>query len=420
MSALKYWIWLSSLRQVGPVAVFSLIDAYGTPENVYFAGNAELQAFLGRQTGRPSEGLFSRNLDTAERILEQCDILSLRVMTMQDADYPERLKNIHAPPSVLYIKGRLPTMDEEAALAIVGARKATPYGIQAAGRLSFSLAGSGMLIVSGLAAGIDAAAHAAALRAGAPTVAVLGCGADVPYPASNRSLYEDVSSAGALVSEYPPGTRPLGGHFPMRNRIISGLTLGTMVVEAGEKSGALITAHHALEQGRDVFAVPGNIDAPGSVGTNRLLKEGAQMVTEPQDVLREYVALYPHRITQPQTPSMPPPALSGNPMPDVSESNAPDAPTPGMPTPGTTAPWVPMSGITGSIEDNRDLSPEGKTIIEALADKDCHVDELVGRVGLPAFRVLRELTLLELNDAVHALPGNRYRAAGRVLGAMNK
>ena len=409
MSALKYWLWLSSLRQLGSAKVFSLIDHFGTPENVFFADEGDLRENAGLSK-RQLEEVLLRNLDPAERILEQCDRLSLRVMTLQDADYPERLKNIHVPPSVLYVKGRLPAMDEEAALTVVGVRQSTPYGTQVASRLSYRLARAGMLIVSGLATGIDAAAHAGALQAGAPTVAVLGCGADVVYPEVNRALYEDIASVGALLSEYPPGTRPLGGNFPVRNRILSGISLGTLVVEATEFSGALITAQHALDQGRDVFAVPGNIDVPESEGCNGLLREGARLVAQPEDVLREYYALYPHKITIAQDPV---PALVGyNHRPASPEQGTPALVAVTVETPavkkGKKSSKVTIPKVFDLSDAIKDFTPEGKAIIICLADKDRHVDEIVEQTGLPASRVLRELTMLELGGAVKALPGQRY------------
>jgi DNA processing protein len=401
-----------------------LIDRFGTPENVFFADDDDLRAFEGLSKHQLEE-LLARSLDMAERILEQCDRLSLRVLTLQDADYPERLKNIHVPPSVLYVKGRLPALDEEAALTVVGARKATPYGTQAAGRLSFGLAKAGMLVVSGLASGIDAAAHAGALQAGAPTVAVLGCGADVVYPESNRALYEDVAAAGALVSEYPPGTRPLGGNFPVRNRILSGVSLGALVVEAALSSGALITARHALEQGRDVFAVPGNIDVPESAGCNRLVRDSsAQLVTAPEDILREYIALYPHKITLTQTVIPLPVGYNNRPLSPEREQSALVAESVETPAArdktrepaargkkaGKDAPPHPPR-VFDLGEAIKDFTPEGKAITICLADRDRHADEIVEQTGLPASRVLRELTMLELAGAIRALPGKRYECA---------
>ena len=205
-----------------------------------------------------------------------------------DAAYPGRLKNIYDPPALLYCKGRLPLLDDLLCVAVVGTRDCTPYGVACAEKLGFGLASGGAAVVSGLAKGIDAAAIRGALRAGGVTVGVVGNGLDVYYPYESRYLYEDVASAGILLSEYPPGTEPASGHFPVRNRIISGLSLAALVVEAPEKSGALITAATALEQGRDVFAVPGPIDAPASVGCNRLIRDGAGLVSDASDILREY------------------------------------------------------------------------------------------------------------------------------------
>jgi len=417
MSALKYWLWLSSLHHMGAARVFALIDQFGTPENVFFADDADLRAAEGLSRLQLEE-LLTRGLDMAERILEQCDRLSVRVMTLQDADYPERLKNIQAPPSVLYVKGRLPAMDEEAALTVVGVRKATPYGLQAAGRLAFGLARAGMLIVSGLASGIDAAAHAGALQAGAPTVAVLGCGVDVVYPEVNRPLYEDIASAGALLSEYPPGTKPLGANFPVRNRILSGLSLGTLVVEATEFSGALITARHALEQGRDVFAVPGNIDVPESAGCNRLLREGAQLVTGPMDILQEYIALYPHKITLAREVPRTLAGYRGRPVVVEREILAPVAEAVKLPDteslqrndpPLSVSPPESRTPKTFDLgEAIKDFAPEGQAILISLAGEARQVDEIVEQTGLPASRVLRELTMLELGGAVRALPGKRF------------
>lgn len=412
MSSLKYWLWLSSLPLLGPAKVFALIDHFGTPENVYFADDADLHDFGDLSNNQRNE-LLLRNLDMAERILEQCERASLRVLTLQDADYPERLKNIHVPPSVLYVKGRMPAVDEEAALAVVGSRKATPYGLQASARFGYGLARSGMLIVSGLASGVDTQSHVGALQAGAPTIAVLGCGADVVYPAENRALYEDVAATGAILSEYPPGTRALGANFPVRNRILSGLSLGVLVIEAPQFSGALITATHALEQGRDVFAVPGNIDSPESAGCNRLLREGAQIVTGPMDILQEYVALYPHRIVMKQ--EQPQAAVTYARKRDSAQEERPGPPAERAghtdKTHSRSADASPPPSAFDLTEAIKDFTPEGKAIIIALAGIPRHVDDIVEVTGLPASRILRELTMLELQGAVSALPGKRFVCA---------
>lgn len=236
-----------------------ILHHFGTPEGAYFAGREELQACPGLPE-KVRQALEDKDLSQADQILAQCEALGIWVLTCQDAAYPQRLGQLDSAPCVLYGRGRLPQMDQEAAVALVGARQASPYGIMAAGRLGLDLARQGALVVSGMAQGVDAAALRGALRGGGRVVSVLGSGIDVIYPAGHGDLYEDVAAAGALLSEYPPGTPPTGPHFPVRNRLIAGLSLGVLVVEGSQTSGALITARWALEQGRDVFAVPGGID----------------------------------------------------------------------------------------------------------------------------------------------------------------
>lgn len=297
MSNLKYWVWLSALDGLTNLSRLRLLAQFGSPENVYYAAEEELARVEGISRGQVKR-LGDKSLAEADRILGRCDALGLRVLTLQDAEYPSRLRNIFDPPVLLYLKGRLPAVDEEVSIAMVGTRGATPYGVRAAEELGYGLAKQGAVVVSGMAEGIDAAALRGALRAGGRVISVLGCGNDVIYPKENRYLYEDVAATGVLLSEYAPGTEPRSEHFPIRNRIISGLALGTVVVEAPDRrSGALNTAHTALEQGRDVFAVPGGIDAEMSRGCNRLIREGAALVTEAWDILREYQAVYPARVT---------------------------------------------------------------------------------------------------------------------------
>jgi DNA processing protein len=214
-------------------------------------------------------------------------------MTLHDGDYPARLTNIPDPPLVLYIRGRLPALDEEAAVAVVGTRSCTPYGLKAAERIGYELARHGCLVVSGLARGIDSAAAKGTLRAGGRVVGVVGSGLDIVYPPENKKLFDDVAAVGAIVSEYPPGSPAAPRHIPQRNTVMSGLSVGVTVIEAPEKSGALITATHALEQGRDVFAIPGNVDSPACKGSNNLLREGAVLVTTGREIAEEYAALFP-------------------------------------------------------------------------------------------------------------------------------
>ena len=221
MSALKYWIWLASRRGLGPAGALTVLDYFVTPERAYYAGREEYEVLPLLPSQRRS--LADKSLDQAERILGDCDRLGLRIMTFQDADYPQRLRALADPPMVLYIRGRVFRFDEEAAIGVVGARDPTPYGEKWAERFGLELASGGALVVSGIAKGLDTCAIKGALKAGGPVVSVLGGGVDVPYPPQNRYLHEDVAAAGALISEYPPGTENVGSHFPQRNRILSGL-----------------------------------------------------------------------------------------------------------------------------------------------------------------------------------------------------
>ena len=296
MAALKYWIWLSTLPGLSDGSALTLLEHFASPEDVYYsdAGDA-MEAGLSQEQARCVE---DKSLRQVEQVLSDCAGGDLFVVTMADASYPARLRNIYDPPLLLYGRGAMPLFDEEAAVAVVGTRRATPYGLRAAEELSYQMAKEGALVVSGMARGIDAAAHRGALKAGGFTAAVLGCGVDVVYPPENRRLYEDIAAAGVILSEYPPGTPPERWHFPRRNRIISGLSLATLVVEAPEKSGALVSAECALEQGRDVFAVPGPIDAPTSRGCHHLIRSGAGLVGEAWDVLGEYASRFPHKLRQ--------------------------------------------------------------------------------------------------------------------------
>ena len=306
---LKFWIWLSELRGLQNQIRLALLRRFGSPEEVYYADRERILLTDG-MTPEQAARLDDHDLAGAQRILGRCQELGISLLTMQDAAYPRRLLNIYDPPCLLYVRGRLPAFDEEAAVAVVGTRSCTPYGVACAEKLGYGIARCGGLVVSGLAAGIDSAALRGALRADGRAAAVLGNGLDVVYPRENQYLYEDVASAGCLISEYPPGTRPVGSHFPYRNRILSGLSVAALVVEAPERSGALITAAAALEQGRDVFAVPGPIDAPASVGCNQLIRDGAGLVSDAWDILREYEGRFPEKLCAPGQAS-PRPQVTG-------------------------------------------------------------------------------------------------------------
>ncbi len=295
MASLKYWVWLSSLQGIGAFTANRLLDRFGSPEQIYFAEENDYGELYGLRKNEIN-ALSDKNLLAARKTLEDCADLGYRVITMNDGEYPARLRNIADPPIVLYVRGRLPVLDEEAVIAVVGTRSCTPYGIKAAERMGYELSRHGCLVVSGLAKGIDTAAAKGALRAGGRVVGVIGAGLDIVYPPENKKLYEDVAGVGAILSEYPPGSPAVGDHFPQRNRIMSGISVGVAVIEAPLKSGALITATLALDQGRDVFALPGNVDSPSCEGSNRLLREGAVLVTSGLEIAEEYMAIFPDKI----------------------------------------------------------------------------------------------------------------------------
>ncbi len=388
MSALKYWLWLAELRGLSNQTRLALLNHFGTPEDVFYADAGEILLTEGI-TREQAACLENRDLSAADRILADCQRLNLRILTIQDAEYPGRLQNIYDPPFLLYVRGRLPAFDEEAAVAVVGTRSCTPYGIACGEKLGYGLASAGAVVVSGLAKGVDAAASRGALLAGGVPVAVTGGGLDVYYPAENRDLYEDIAAAGVLLSEYPPGTEPDGRHFPVRNRILSGLSVATLVVEAPERSGALITAHTALEQGRDVFAVPGPIDSPASVGCNRLIQDGAGLVTEAWDLLREYAERFPAKLRREEAREMP------RPLGYQARQRKPE------PKP------VPPSLDLG--KNDLSLTDDQIALLRLLdAEEPILADDLIERSGIPTRRVLSALTVLELDNLVRQHSGKRY------------
>lgn len=285
MDRLAYWVGFNKVLGIGPARLRALLDCFGDIEKAWLARAGELQqAGLDRRTTANLQAA-RRSLDL-ERELARIQQAGVQVLTWESPDYPGILRHIPDPPPVLYILGEL-LPEDDWAVALVGTRSASVYGKEAARRLAGDLAANGVTVVSGLALGIDTVAHQAALDAGGRTLAVLGSGVDVIYPAPNRRLAQAIVERGALISEYALGTQPERNNFPPRNRVISGLAQGVVVVEAGVRSGALITAEFALEQGRDVFAVPGSIFQRSCEGTNRLIRDGAIPVLAVGDVLEE-------------------------------------------------------------------------------------------------------------------------------------
>jgi len=382
MSALKFWVWLTEQNRLGGPARQALLEHFGSPEEVYYAEPGDLLQVEGI-TADQAQALENKSLDRAQSILEECARKDIFLLTAQDALYPQRLKNIYDPPLLLYGRGSMPLFDEEAAVAVVGTRSCSPYGIRTAERFGFEMSKQGGLVVSGLARGIDAASQLGALRAGGLTAAVLGCGVDVVYPPENDRLYEDVAASGVLLSEYPPGAEPFGWHFPARNRILSGLCLATLVVEAPEKSGALITAATALEQGRDVFAIPGPLDAEGSVGCNRLIRDGAGLATESWDILREYQSRYPHKL-HPDGEKLPP-------LPKKSEIFYPER----SKKPKVASSGLPIINVRRNAEG---LTDDQIKVLRILDDKEPMLtDDIALRANVPVRRILSAVTMLEID-----------------------
>ena len=422
MAALRYWIWLSAMTDLRPKVRNALLDVFGDPETLYFADEAQL---LERCQLTPAERarVLQKDLTRADGILEKCTQDGVSIFTLADAAYPQRLKSIFDPPVVLYIRGRLPALDEAAAIAVVGTRKATPYGIKMARRMGFELTKGGGLVVTGLAGGVDSAAAEGALRAGGSCIGVLGCAIDEVYPQWNTALYDDVAAVGALVSEYPPGEGIQKKNFPERNRIMSGLSVGVTVIEAPEGSGALITAAHALEQGREIFAVPGNADQPNCAGSNELIRSGALLASTGWDVLSEFTAQFPQKLEKPDPARLREynreerDAVGSAPQPEAQEH---PVVRPAAPEKGRGFAKLRVRNDRKRIDNTEkreyiDLQQQlsGLTenqlkIVSALDAPSMHVDDIIEKAALPAAAVLSELTLLQIKGFVIQEPGKRF------------
>ena len=391
---LKYWVWLAELPGLKGPERLALLRHFGSPEDIFFADREELLLTEDLPPAR-AELALNHDLSEADRILADCQRLGQRILTIQDAEYPQRLRNIFDPPLLLYVRGRMPVMDEEAAVAVVGTRDCTPYGTACGERLGRELAASGAVVVTGLARGVDSAAARGALRAGGTVVGVTGGGLDVVYPPENGDLYADVAATGVLLSEYPPGSPPDKAHFPVRNRIMSGLGVAALVVEAPERSGALITARLALEQGREVYAVPGPIDAPDSVGCNRLIRDGAGLAAEGWDILRDFQERFPDKLRPVKDlPSWTPLLTRRRAEPRRRPEAAPE-----QAEAKTASRTVSQSGLTD----------DQMALLRVLdLEKPIQVDDLIQSTGIPARRVSSALTMLEIDGMVSQHDGKRY------------
>ena len=399
MADLKYWLWLTTRKGMGGARALAVLDHFVTPERAYYADREDYETLPLPEATR--QGLLDKSLDRADRILGDCDRLGLRIMTFQDADYPQRLRQISDPPAVLYIRGRAPLFDEEVAVGVVGTRNPSEYGRKTAEKFGLELSSGGALVVSGMAQGVDACAVRGALKSGGPVISLLAGGVDIPYPHENRFLYEDVAAAGALISEYPPGTEHRGSHFNPRNRILSGLCLGVLAVECSPHGGGtMLTVNHAVEQDRDVFAVPGAIDAPLSAGTNRLIQQGAKLVTCGRDILEEYWDRFPQKL-----------AGAAPLSPQVAQARL-DRPEENEPREERAEPEPPPEGreVVPLSQQRTRFTDDELAILATLGEKVLSADEVVERTQIPARYVLSALTMLQVQGAVEERPGRRFRA----------
>jgi DNA processing protein len=372
-AAVQHWLGLVRVDEVGVRTAHKLVEHFGSPAAVYEASLVALEdcGLARRVAQRVRDG---SGLAEAEREVATAEKCGCRLVPFGSDDYPPVLKQIADPPLVLYVRGDASILSRQA-VAMVGTRRPTAYGSSVAHRLAADLAQRGVVIVSGLARGIDSAAHRGTLEVQGKTVAVLGCGVDVTYPRENKRLADAIASSGAIVSEFPIGTSPQPENFPVRNRIISGLALGVVIVEAAEYSGSLITARLASEQDREVYAVPGNITSAQSFGPNLLIKQGAKLVDNWMDVFEEFPASARAQLLAP---------LKGK---------GPEERTLPLFEPGPTS----------------DLSEDQKAVYNALrTDQSVFIDSIFGLVSLPQPRILSALLELEMNGLVRQLPGKNF------------
>jgi len=359
-NSLKYWLAWNKIPDIGPKRFFKLLEYFGTAEAAWQAKSGEISRVLVLSSKISSRIFEEKNNNIPERELDLIKRHKVNILTIEDTLYPDNLKTIHYPPPVLYYKGTIVESDKNS-ISIVGSRKATYYGKMVAEKLSKDLALAGLTIISGMARGIDTATHKGTLSVKGRTIAVLGCGIDYIYPPENRKLAQEIEESGAVLSEFPLSTLPERQNFPRRNRIISGLSLGTVVVEAAEKSGALITADFALDQGKEVFAIPGNINSPLSNGTHNLIKQGAKLVNNYRDILEEI------HIEVPQN---------------------------------TTEKEIPAKGMS--------LTEKEKIIYQLITKEPTQIDEIIEISKLSAGKVSEILLSLELQDLIKEIEGKRF------------
>lgn len=395
-----YWIWLSLALGEGSLSK-EIIDDFGTAENIY---NSNIMQWRMSPAFSPAQinKLEKTKLSAAENIIDICNKNNWDIICYDDENYPQRLRDIENPPAVLYCDGELPDIDGSAVIGIVGTRKASSYAINVANVMSRGVCAGGGIIVSGGALGVDTAAHKGALAVNGKTVAVLGCGLGTNYLMENLPLRQEIKSSGALITEYPPFTKATRYTFPMRNRIISGISLGVLVVEAGVKSGSLITANTALEQGRDVFAIPCSVLESNFTGTNKLISDGAFVAVNPADLLFLYAEEFNLDLSGVKTSAEIYESLK------IKNINA-------LPNDYSDVSFENLRKSRALREKHRQtaltLSGNSKIVYESLTDEFTHIDIITERSGLSSSAVLSALTVLEIGELIESAEGKRYKLA---------
>lgn len=391
MASVKYWVWLASQERLTSAEKTAVLSAYGDPEAAFFSPRGDLNRVEGLRESS-AEALERRDLRESNRILDACDEQGLRVICLQDTAYPLRLKQIAAPPAVLYAKGRLRDLDEEAAIAVIGTRKPSGYGLRMARELASGIVRCGGAVLSGLGQGIDGEAAKAALESNGYCVGVLG----TPHDQTAGWLCREVAGWGLLLSEYAPGTEPQRHFFRERNRVTAGLSVGVVVVEAPEKSGALLFANEANDQGREIFAVPGEVGAPNSVGTIALIQEGAFPAACAWDIMREFTGRFPEKLRRSDAPSPPKPFVRQ----ELERTAEPEREQP-------PAEKAAPEERTDWKEQLSRLNAEQLMIISAIEKDATHIDDIVEATGLGAAKVLSQLTILEIKGFIRREAGRR-------------
>ncbi|MCL2842720.1 MAG: DNA-protecting protein DprA [Oscillospiraceae bacterium] len=402
MVELKYWIWMNE-SGLNPFLARQVMNRLGGPKEVFFAAEGDFAGIEGIRSDDIA-ALMNKELGHVRRIQEAMTALDGRILSQQDAEYPQRLRDVDDAPLVLYVRGRLPAVDDTATVVIAGTRKCSPYGLAAASRLGGEVTRHGGLVVSGLALGVDAAAAQGALKEGGPVIGVLGCGVERVYPAQNMKLFEAVLENGCLVSEYPPGAEIRGHNFPRRNRIMTGLSLALVAVEIpSAKSGVMHSVNHAIDQGRDVFIVPANIDAPTSLASNALIDEGFQSASTGWQVLREYAQQFPKLSEIPAPPEKAEAWPEGWSAPVKAKTDKKSKRATKKVI--DTEPKEDYIDLDGILPDRSEAE---QAVLRCLGQVPRHIDEIISETGLPVQKVNVCMTTLGIADYITEHPGKRY------------